>query len=64
MFFCKKSRFLTFIAEKHLTRGAWRWSWTILKVEFSTFLYSEKRGGLLDNLLFQVKTIRELLLKP
>jgi hypothetical protein len=29
----KKSLF-TFIAEGYLTRGARRWSWTILKVEF------------------------------
>jgi hypothetical protein len=38
MFFCKKSRSLTFIAEGYLTRGARRWSWTILEVEFYTFL--------------------------
>jgi hypothetical protein len=33
MFFCKKSRSLTFIAEGYLTRGARRWSWTILNKE-------------------------------
>ena len=38
MFFGKKSRSLTFIAEGYLTRGARRWSWTIHKVEFYAFL--------------------------
>jgi hypothetical protein len=38
MFFCKKSRSLTFIAEGYLTRGARRWSWTILEVAFYDFL--------------------------
>jgi hypothetical protein len=37
MFFGKKSRSLTFIAEGYLTRGARRWSWTILEVDFYTF---------------------------
>jgi hypothetical protein len=37
MFFGKKSRSLTFIAEGYLTRGARRWSWTILEVNFYTF---------------------------
>ena len=37
MFFCKKSRSLTFIAEGYLTRGARRWSWTILEVEYHTY---------------------------
>ena len=38
----RKVRLLTFIAEGYLTRGARRWSWTILKVEFNTFLKCKK----------------------
>jgi hypothetical protein len=34
MFFGQKSRSLTLLAEGYLTRGARRWNWTILKVEF------------------------------
>ncbi|MEO2076834.1 MAG: hypothetical protein ABGX20_15805 [Bacillus sp. (in: firmicutes)] len=40
----KKVRLLTFIAEGYLTRGARRWSWTILEVEFYMLILKKNRG--------------------
>jgi hypothetical protein len=45
MFFGKKSRSLTLLAEGYLTRGARRWSWTILEVEFYTILLYKKASA-------------------
>jgi hypothetical protein len=42
MFFGKKSRSLTLLAEGYLTRGARRWSWTTLEEEFHPFLSFKK----------------------
>jgi hypothetical protein len=58
MFFSKKSRSLTFLAEGYLTRGASRWSWTILKVNIYILLKCRKNRARMEHDFFYFAPIK------